>query len=155
MGPDILKEYSKNPISHLWSDYISQTTQQTIWPYTFMRRAWQPTPVSCLENPHRQRSLVGYIQSMGSQRVGHGWATKHSTLYIHTPKIYFNYIAIFLSSSSILFHLHSRNNDQKKIVFNYVSVSLFSSFTYKQLTKVFFQILIKIFPPLAMLWYQL
>ena len=29
------------------------------------RRAWQPT---CLENPHRQRSLVG---SMGSQRVGH------------------------------------------------------------------------------------
>ena len=24
------------------------------------RRAWQPTPVSCLENPHRQRSLEGY-----------------------------------------------------------------------------------------------
>ena len=24
------------------------------------RRAWQPTPYSCLENPHGQRSLVGY-----------------------------------------------------------------------------------------------
>ena len=24
-----------------------------------------------LENPHGQRSLAGYIQSMGSQRVGH------------------------------------------------------------------------------------
>ena len=24
------------------------------------RRAWQRIPVSCLENPHGQRSLVGY-----------------------------------------------------------------------------------------------
>ena len=24
------------------------------------RRAWQPTPVSCLENPHGQKRLVGY-----------------------------------------------------------------------------------------------
>ena len=23
-------------------------------------RAWQPTPYSCLDNPHGQRSLVGY-----------------------------------------------------------------------------------------------
>ena len=27
---------------------------------TFWRMAWQPTPVSCLENPHGQRSLTGY-----------------------------------------------------------------------------------------------
>ena len=26
------------------------------------RRAWQPTPVSCLENPHGQRNLVGHGQ---------------------------------------------------------------------------------------------
>ena len=31
-------------------------------------RAWQPTPVFLLENPHGQRSLVGY---MGSQRARH------------------------------------------------------------------------------------
>ena len=24
------------------------------------RRVWQPSPVSCLENPHGQRSLTGY-----------------------------------------------------------------------------------------------
>jgi len=30
-----------------------------------------PLQYSCLENPHGQRSLEGYIQSMGSQRVGH------------------------------------------------------------------------------------
>ena len=41
------------------------------------RRAWQPTPVflpgesPCTEGP-------GGLQSMGSQRVGHDWATKHN-----------------------------------------------------------------------------
>ena len=30
-----------------------------------------PLQYSCLENPPGQRSLVGYIQSMGLQRVGH------------------------------------------------------------------------------------
>ena len=38
---------------------------------------------SCLENPHGWRSLAGYIQSMGSQRVGHDRATRH-TLLINT-----------------------------------------------------------------------
>ena len=36
-----------------------------------------PLHDSCLENPHGQRSLAGYIQFMGSQRVRHDWATKH------------------------------------------------------------------------------
>ena len=40
-------------------------------------RAWQPTLVFH-ENPHGQRSLAG-LQSMGSQRVQHNWATKPST----------------------------------------------------------------------------
>ena len=31
-----------------------------------------PLRYSCLENPHGQRSLV--LQSMGSQKVGHGWS---------------------------------------------------------------------------------
>ena len=32
---------------------------------------------SCLENPHGQRSLVGY--SLWSRTVGHDWTTNHST----------------------------------------------------------------------------
>ena len=32
---------------------------------------------------HGQRSLAGYIQSMGSQRVRDDWATKHSTSFIN------------------------------------------------------------------------
>ena len=39
-----------------------------------------PLRYSCLENPHGQRSLEGYLQSMGSQRVRHDWVTKHSTV---------------------------------------------------------------------------
>ena len=33
------------------------------------RREWQPTPVFLPGEFHGHRSLVGYIQSMGSQRV--------------------------------------------------------------------------------------
>ena len=36
-----------------------------------------PLQYSHLENPHGQRSLVDYTQSMGLQRVRHDWATKH------------------------------------------------------------------------------
>ena len=34
-----------------------------------------PLQYSCLENPQGQRSLVGYIQSMALQGVGHNWAS--------------------------------------------------------------------------------
>ena len=36
-----------------------------------------PLQHSCLENPHGQRSLVGY-SPLVSQRVGHDWATEHA-----------------------------------------------------------------------------
>ena len=36
-----------------------------------------PLQCSCLEDPHGQRSLAGY--SPWGCRVGHNWATKHST----------------------------------------------------------------------------
>ena len=39
---------------------------------------YYPLQYSCLENPHGQRSLVG-LQSMGSQRVRHDWATNTHT----------------------------------------------------------------------------
>ena len=35
-----------------------------------LSRKWQPTLVFLLGKPHEQRSLVGYIQSTGSQKVG-------------------------------------------------------------------------------------
>ena len=37
-----------------------------------------PGQCSCLENPHGQRSLASY--SPWGRRVGHDWATKHSTV---------------------------------------------------------------------------
>ena len=40
------------------------------------RRAWQLTPVFLPGKSHRQRCLMGYIQSMGSQKVGHDLVTK-------------------------------------------------------------------------------
>ena len=43
------------------------------------RRTWQPTPVFLLEQSCDQRSLVGYSQSLGLQRVGHNLATKQQS----------------------------------------------------------------------------
>ena len=42
-----------------------------------------PLQYSCLENLHGQRSLAGYIQSMGSQRIGHNWTAKHNSKSIY------------------------------------------------------------------------
>ena len=38
------------------------------------RRAWQPTPVFLPRESHGQRSLAGYTESIGSQRVSHNWS---------------------------------------------------------------------------------
>ena len=43
------------------------------------RRKRQPTPVFLAGKSHGQRSLEGYSQSMGSQRVGYNWATNTFT----------------------------------------------------------------------------
>ena len=48
-------------------------------------RLWQPTPVLLPGKSNGRRRLVGYMQSMGSQRVGHDWATSlHSLHSLHT-----------------------------------------------------------------------
>ena len=50
------------------------------------RRAWQPTPVFFPgKSPWTEEP--GGLQSMGSQRVGYDWATKHSTAHV----FYYNY----------------------------------------------------------------
>ena len=45
-----------------------------------------PLQYSCLKNPHGQRNLVGYILSVGSQRVGHDWATKHTHRFLESDE---------------------------------------------------------------------
>ena len=73
------------------------------WNFTpnLWRRKWQPTPVFMLGKSYGQRSLVGYSQSMGSQRVGHDWAT---SLY---ERKWFE----VLSMLTILNILHGFNNE--------------------------------------------
>ena len=44
------------------------------------RRGWQPTPIFLPGESHGQRSLMGYIQSMGLQRVRHDFATNNTHL---------------------------------------------------------------------------
>ena len=47
------------------------------------RKAWQPTPVFLPgEFPWTEEPCM--LHSMGSQSVGHDWATKHSTAHTHT-----------------------------------------------------------------------
>ena len=43
------------------------------------RREWQPTPVFLPGKSHGQRSLEGYIQSMGLQRIRHDWTNNTHT----------------------------------------------------------------------------
>ena len=51
--------------------------------YSRWRRRWQPTPVLLPRKSHGWRSLV----SMGSQRIGHDWATSLSLSSILAWKI--------------------------------------------------------------------
>ena len=44
------------------------------------RRQWHPTPVLLPGKSHGWRSLVGCMQSMGSRRVQHDWATSLSCI---------------------------------------------------------------------------
>ena len=62
-----------------------------------------PLQYSCLENPQGQRSLAGY-KSMGSERVGHNWTSKHSIAqYSIVYMVYTDHI--FFIHSSITGHL--------------------------------------------------
>ena len=52
----------------------------------------------------RGTCMVGYTQSMGSQRVGHDWTTKHSTAYIY---IYmYMYICIHTHTYTYIQYTH-------------------------------------------------
>ena len=59
------------------------------------RRAWQPTPVF-LPGESPWTDGPGGLQSTGSQRIGHDWATKHSTARLSTqsPSKHFLWIDV-------------------------------------------------------------
>ena len=62
------------------------------------RRTWQPTPVSCLGNPHGQRNLAGYSLS---QIVGHDWS---DWACMHTYK-HVKHISRYLQINQLNFHI--------------------------------------------------
>ena len=63
------------------------------------RRAWQPTPVFLPGVSHGQRSLVGCIQSIGSQRVGCDWRDLACTQELWTWSCWFGKFIIVLMYS--------------------------------------------------------
>ena len=77
------------------------------------RRKWQPTPGFFPGKSHGQRSLAGYIQSIGLQRVTHDWS--HLAQTISSSAAPFSFISGnrgWWGRRSFL--LLSPNNDTKK-----------------------------------------
>ena len=76
------------PLQYSWASLVAQTLnihlqfRRPEFDYWFgmipWRSAWQPTPVF-LPGESPWTVEPGGLQSMGSQRVEHSWATKHST----------------------------------------------------------------------------
>ena len=62
-----------------------------------------PLQYSCLENPHGQRTLKG-LPSMGSQRVGHDWVTKHTQLNKKLTRCFLRRLYHFVVSAVREFH---------------------------------------------------
>ena len=61
----------KNPPA-MWETWFNPWVGKIPW-----KRTWQPTPVF-LPGESPQTEEPGRLQSMGSQRVGHNWETKHT-----------------------------------------------------------------------------
>ena len=64
-------------LSTMWETWVRSLGREVPW-----RKKWQSTPILLPGKSHGQRSLVGYIQSMGSQRVGHDRAIFTITIMI-------------------------------------------------------------------------
>ena len=71
----VVAQLVKNPLAMQETWVWSLGWEDIPW-----RRAWQPTPVLMPgESPWTEEP--GGLQAMGSQRVGHDWATKYNILY--------------------------------------------------------------------------
>jgi len=74
------------PLQYPWASLVAQMVRnlpamQETWVGKIpWRRAWQPTPVFLSEESAWTEESGG-LQSMGSQRVGHHWLTKHNGNY--------------------------------------------------------------------------
>ena len=77
------------PLQYSWASLVVQSVEnpppmQEIWVWSLVgtipwRRAWQPTPIFLPgESPWTEEP--GGLQSTGSQRVRHSWATERSTV---------------------------------------------------------------------------
>ena len=65
------------------------------------RREWQPTPVFFPGESHGQRSLMGCIQSMGSQRIGHDWAIDAFTTYYNSRLVKYSFFPKYYSQNAV------------------------------------------------------
>ena len=68
-------------------------------------RKWQPTPVFVPGKFHGQRSLAGWLQSMGAKRLGHDWAhtQEHTRVFLcKTMDSFFKWLE--LPPASFLLH---------------------------------------------------
>ena len=77
---DFLKKVMEKQESHLGvhtASFYKEGNLATSIKVTW-RRHWWPTPVLLPGDAHGQRSLIGCMQSMGSQRVDRNWATSLS-----------------------------------------------------------------------------
>ena len=103
--------YTKNILLELRASLVAQTVKNPwknqcgrprLSPWVGKipwRRAWQPTPVFLPgESPWTEKP--GGLQSMGLQRVGHHWASKHSTGNDKINSEYSNNIKMLLIYSS-------------------------------------------------------
>ena len=84
------------PLQYSWASLVAQLVKSlpAMWETWVRSLGWkipwrrerQPTPVFWPGEFHGQRNLAGYIQSMGSQRIGHDWVT-FTTLIIYLYEI--------------------------------------------------------------------
>ena len=75
------------------------------------RRKWPPTPVFLPGEYHGQRSLAGYSQSVGLQRVQHNLVTKQRLLCSKSLFIYFIYSSVYLANPKLLIYASPSSMD--------------------------------------------
>ena len=88
LGPPMMLQLSrilsfKDFLSLRFLILMSYTAFKWVWSLGWedpWRRTWQPTPVF-LPGKSSWTEKPGGLLSMGSQRVGHDWVTKHSTAF--------------------------------------------------------------------------
>ena len=96
------------PFQYSWASLVAQRVknQPAMWE-TWVgkipwRRAWQPTPLF-LPGESPRTGEPGGLQSIGSHRVGHDWATKRSTAGRRSWRSWSESLETFSSLASLLF----------------------------------------------------